>query len=289
MKYNRLAVYLLGIFIFAGFLAGCDDENTSEPVPITELNPPSDVRIVLTSISGTSAQVRWTGSTNEGADDFNGYDVVTREVDTAGNLGTQVDSTFLAKDLSKFHTVPLASSRDIRYQTYVYAVRDDGRRSEPAKSIVYGGIWESSNSKIDEFSQAAAANSGFGWDPFTGLATRYAYTAGNANNIDLHLRTEGGVLSFFSPQAKTPGTRRTFMAQLGTGQTAYDRTEGLVEPNLTNIGVTVDNVYLLRTQDSIYVKVWVRSIAREGTNTFSTVTFDSKLQPIEGLRVLKSR
>jgi hypothetical protein len=71
---------------------------------------------------------------------------------------------------------------------------------------------------------------------------------------------------------------------LDKGQAAFDETD-LVEPTSSSIAVIADNVYLLKLQSNHYVKVWVRELTNPGG--FQRISFTYKVQPIEGLRVLK--
>lgn len=283
----KLLKYFFLVLVSAAlFIPGCTDDSTNEPLPVTELNPPSNVKVELFAASGTSAHIRWTASTDEGRSDFKGYAIVTDKVDTNGTVLSRADSGFVDKGISVY-TVGLDPNRETRYRSAVYAVTNDNKKSQSATSIIYGGVYELTGQTIDEFSSSSSAQSGYGWDPFLFTGSQYAFSSGNADKIDLHLRKENNVLTFFSPVSKLSGARTTKLGLVGTGQTAYDKAENLDEPNLSSISVAQNNVYLLKTQDNLYVKVWVTKVEQVSGQSYSTVTFDYKIQPIKNLRVLK--
>ncbi|MGE5679983.1 MAG: fibronectin type III domain-containing protein [Bacillota bacterium] len=293
MKFLKslLPIPALTVFLIFVFQACNNNDSTTGPLPAGELAPPANVTVSLYAASGAGATIKWTASPDQGQSDFKGYVVVTNRVDSTGRIISIQDSALVQKTDSTFHNVTLDPGRTYRYQSSVYAVRNDGSKSQSASSIIYAGVYEStSGSNIDEFSSASAAKSGFGWDPFTGLGTQLGYTSANASQIDLHLRAAQSGFNFYSPSAPSvsiTNARQTKIGLVGTGKTAYDKTENLDEPNLDNIAVALNNVYLIKTQDNYYVKIWVKSIGKSGTNTFNTVTFDYKVQPTKGLRVLK--
>lgn len=283
-----LILFITGLF----FAAGCNSSDSgTQPVPGNQLAPPTNISVSLSGASGTAARVTWTKSTDNSAADFAGYYVITNKVDSVGtNLG-KADSALVVKTDSAFHVISLDPSRSTYYQTKVYSVKGDGTRSQAATSVIYAGVYETTGATIDEYSTiASAAKSGYGWDPFLGLGTQLAYSAGNAAKIDLHLRMDGAALKFFSPnnsKVSITNGHNTLISLLGTGKAAYDKAEGLAEPALNELEITPDNVYLIKTQGGIYVKIWVKSVGKAGSNSYNTVTFDYKLQPIAGLRVLK--
>ncbi|MCU7492266.1 MAG: hypothetical protein HF309_05000 [Ignavibacteria bacterium] len=278
------------------FLEGCSS-NDSGTNPVSPGGPaaPADVNVVLSAIpgGGSNARVSWTKSTSNSAGDFAGYQVITNKVDTTGKVLSRADSALVVKSDSSFHIVNLDPGRSTRYQTKVYAVNGDGTRSQAATSVIYAAIYEYTNQTIDEFSAASnAAKSGFGWDPFLGGGTQLAYSSDNASRIDLNMRMDNtdGAMKFYSPSsAKAPLTNGhdTKLSLIGTGQAAYDKAEGLAEPTLSEIAITPDNVYLIKTQAGNYIKLWVKSLGKLSGNSYNTATFDYKLQPFAGLRVLK--
>lgn len=282
-----------GIF----FLQGCSktDSGTSPVTPSGGPAAPTNVNVVLSAISGggSNARISWTKSTDNSAGDFAGYQVITNKVDTTGKILASADSALVVKSDSAFHIVNLDPGRNTRYQTKVYSVNGDGTRSQAAASVIYAGVYEFTNQTIDEYSAtSSSAKSGFGWDPYLGLGTQMAYSSDNATKIDLNMRMDNtdAALKFFSPSSpKAPLTNghNTKLSLIGVGQAAYDKAEGLAEPTLSEIAVTPDNVYLIKTQAGNYIKLWVKSVAKASGSNYNTATFDYKLQPFAGLRVLK--
>ncbi|MGE5429920.1 MAG: fibronectin type III domain-containing protein [Syntrophomonadaceae bacterium] len=277
------------------FLAGCssNDSGTNPVTPSGGPAAPTDVKVILTAIpgGGSNAKVSWTKSTDNTSGDFAGYQVITNKVDTTGKVLSQADSALVVKSDSAFHIVNLDAGRETRYQTKVYSVKGDGTRSQAASSVIYAAIYEYTDQTIDEYSAASATSkSGYGWDPFLGVGTQVAYNSGNASKIDLNMRMDGAAMKFFSPsnpKASLTNGHNTMIAIIGTGQGAYDKAEGLPEPNLSEIEITPDNVYLIKTQAGNYIKLWVKTLGKLSGNTYNTATFDYKLQPFAGLRVLK--
>lgn len=278
-------------------LQGCSS-NDSGTNPVTPGGGPaaaSDVKVVLSAIpgGGSNARVSWTRSTDNSAGNFAGYQVITNKVDTSGKVLGLADSALVVKSDSTFHIVNLDPGRSTRYQTKVYAVNGDGTRSQAASSVIFASIYEYTNQTIDEYSAASSsAKSGFGWDPFLGGGTQVAYSADNASKIDLNMRMDNtdGAMKFYSPSSpKAPLTNGhdTKLVLIGTGQAAYDKAEALPEPTLSEIAITPDNVYLIKTQAGNYIKLWVKSLGKVSGNAYNTATFDYKLQPFAGLRVLK--
>ncbi|HEX2867683.1 MAG TPA: fibronectin type III domain-containing protein [Ignavibacteriales bacterium] len=297
MKISSVLLFF-AVLLVSGlfFMQGCssNDSGTSPVTPGGGPAAPTNVNVVLSAISGggSNARISWTKSTDNSSGDFAGYQVVTNKVDTTGKVLGLADSALVVKSDSSFHIVNLDPSRSTRYQTKVYSVLGDGTRSQAATSVIYAGVYEFTNQTIDEFSSTSnSAKSGFGFDPYLGLGTQLAYSSDNAAKIDLNMRMDtDGALKFFSPSSpKAPLTNGhdTKLSLIGIGQAAYDKAEGLAEPTLSEIAVTPDNVYLIKTQAGNYVKIWVKSVAKASGNNFNTATFDYKLQPFAGLRVLK--
>lgn len=277
------------------FLQGCSksDSGTNPVTPGGAPAAPTNVNVVLSAVSGggSNAKVSWTKSTDNSSGDFAGYQVITNKVDTTGKTLGVADSALVVKSDSTFHIVNLDPSRNTRYQTNVYSVLGNGTRSQAASSVIYAGVYEFTNQTIDEYQAVGSAKSGFGFDPYLGLGTQLAYNTDNATKIDLNLRMDtDGALKFFSPsspKAQLTGGHDTKLSLIGTGQAAYDKAEGLAEPTLSEIAVTPDNVYLIKTQAGNYIKIWVKNVGKSSGNSFNTATFDYKLQPFAGLRVLK--
>lgn len=276
------------------FLEGCSKSDSgTEPVTPGSPAPPTDVRVALSAISGggSIARISWTKSTDNTSGDFAGYYVITNKVDTTGTVLSRADSALVVKSDSAFHNVSLDPGRNTWYQTRVYSVKGDGTKSQAASSVIYAGVYEFTNQTIDEYSATNnSALSGYGWEPFLGVGTQVAFNSGNAARIDLHMRMDGAAMKFFSPnnsKLNYSGGKNTKIALIGTGKAAYDKAEALPEPNLNEIEVLPDNVYLIKTNAGNYIKLWVKSLEKVSGHSYFTATFDYKLQPFAGLRVLK--
>ncbi|HZW38267.1 MAG TPA: fibronectin type III domain-containing protein [Ignavibacteriaceae bacterium] len=281
--YLWLKMFSIAVISSLMFFAGDCGTNNDNPPASTSVAAPTNIKIRVDRSSGAFAVVSWDHSADKGKSDFKGYVVNTYAVDSSGNV------------ISQFRTdiVPSSSNSQIinsiipltRYKSFVYAETNNSVKSDSVGSLIYAAVW-ANNDSLDQFQATGSAVSGYGWNTAFGIGTRYAYTTANANLIDIHLRDEGG-LRFYSPDQKTPGTRVTKFDLVGTGQEAYDRTD-LLEPALTSIVVVENNVYLIKTQEGNYIKVWVKKInPPAGSRTYSYVTFDYKVQPIAGLRIVK--
>lgn len=265
-------------YMFSGGDCGTDNEDTP---PATSVAAPTNVKVSLDQASGSFAIVSWTHSADQGRSDFSGYTVVTYRVDTAGNI------------ISKFNevSVPKTSTMQVinsiipltRYRSYVTAKLSNNLKSDSVATKIYAPVF-ASEGIIDGYQVSGNAQSGFGWNTDFGIGTQYAFTAGNAADIDLHARDAGSGLRFYSPNAYSPGTKITMFELVGQGQTAFDQTE-LNEPTATSIAIVTDNVYLLKLQSGHYVKVWVKLI--QTISGYQQISFDYKVQPISGLRVVK--
>jgi hypothetical protein len=280
-----LVVFTLS-FAFIGGDCGSDTEDPDSTLK-TSVAAPTNLSIELDAVpgGGSYAFIAWSSSTDENNDDFKGYSVNTYIVDANGTIDTIFDS-HQGSESPRTYTLN-SIEWGVRYKTYVSAVLNDGTRSDSVATPVYGGVYYNNNGVIDEYSSNASAESGYGWDPNTGAGNQYAYTASNVANIDLNLRSEGGQLKFFSPNIQSPGTKTTLMRLIATGDDAFDQVN-LEEPNLTSINVNKDEVYLLKTDENFYIKVWVKDINTVTTDpAYSEVQFEYKVQPIEGLRILK--
>lgn len=284
-NYNWLKMLVVAVISSLMFFAGdCGTEDNNDPPPATSVAAPTNVKIRVDRSSGAFAVVSWDHSVDRGISDFRGYVVTTYSVDTAGNIISQFGTSLSVPSSSNSQIINSLIPLTL-YRSYVHAETNNNIKSDSVASIVYSAVW-ANNDSLDQYQATGNAQSGYGWNTSFGIGTRYAYTAGNAATIDLHLRDEGG-LRFYSPDQKAPGTRVTKFDLVGTGQEAYDRTD-LLEPTLASIVVVENNVYLLKTQDNNYIKVWVKKInPPAGNRTYTYINFDYKVQPVAGLRVVK--
>lgn len=292
--YKLASIFIITVLYFSFTASDCS--KATEPVkPESQApNPPANVYIVVDAVANgeSFAIINWDKSPQHDNDDFKGYLVVTYRVNQLGDPISTVDSVFVPKIESRKRIVTNIQI-GVRYKSYVYAVNNDGKRSIPFGTVIYAGVYFGEG-VIDEFKLTGPARSGYGWNPSTGAGAQYSFAQANYPNIDLHMRLDSAsnVLTFYSPNVKAafPGARITRFAVVNkTGQAGFDLVEGLEEPSLAAVSVVKDNVYLLKTQDSIYVKVWVKNIKTTGTGTdaYRTAEFEYKIQPITNLRVVK--
>ncbi len=296
MNFSKKMLAILFVLTLYLTFTGADCSKSTVPVqPQTQApNPPANVYVAVDAIAGgeSFAIVSWDKSPQHDDANFKGYIVVTYVVNQLGDPQSTFDSAFVSKIDSRNRVVQNIQ-RNVRYKSYVYAVNNDGKSSIPFGTVIYAGVYFG-DGMIDEFKLTGTAKSGFGWDPSTGVGTQYSFGQSNYPFIDLHMRVDSAsnVLTFYSPNVKAAytGARVTKFAVVSkTGQDGFDLVEGLEEPTLSAVSVVKDNVYLLKTQDSIYVKVWVKNIKTtgSGTDAYRTAEFEYKIQPITNLRVVK--
>jgi hypothetical protein len=294
-SFNKLLSLLLTFTLYFAFTAADCSKSTGPEQPVSNPpNPPANVYVVVDAVAGGNAFaiISWDKSPQHDDTNFKGYIVVTYIVNQMGDPQSTFDSAFVPKIESRKRVIQNIQ-RGIRYKTYVYAVNQDNKRSIPFGTVIYAGVYYGEG-MIDEFKLTGTAKSGYGWNPSTGQGSQYSFGQSNYPYIDLHMRIDSmsNVLTFYSPNVKAayPGARVTKFAIVPkTAQDGFDLVEGLEEPTLSAVSVVKDNVYLLKTQDNIYVKVWVKNIkiTGSGTDAYKTVEFEYKIQPIVNLRVVK--
>lgn len=292
---KKMLVLLCLLTLYLSFTGADCSKSTQPEQPQTQApNPPANVYVTVDAVAGgeSFAIVSWDKSPQHDDANFKGYIVVTYVVNQLGDPQSTFDSAFVSKIDSRKRVIQNIQ-RNVRYKSYVYAVNNDGKRSTPFGTVIYAGVYFG-DGMIDEFKLTGTAKSGFGWNISTGVGTQYSFGQSNYPFIDLHMRVDSAsnVLTFYSPNVKAsnPGARVTkFSVVSKTGQDGFDLVENLEEPTLSAVSVVKDNVYLLKTQDSIYVKVWVRNIKTtgSGTDAYQTAEFEYKVQPISNLRVVK--
>lgn len=285
---KKLFFFLTILTVGISFIGGdCGTESEDPPPPSTVAAPTNvDLKVDANPGGGSFAIVSWTHSTDQGIPEFSHYRVITYQVDENGSAVSVFNDPI---DVPKTSSTQIINSisRSTRYRSFVQSFLTNGVKSDSVPTKIYGGVYFNTGN-IDEFASNSSAESGYGWASFSGLGTSYSYSSQNFDNIDLHLRADNtGNLVFYSPDAQG-ATRHTLIGLIGGGQTSFDKTE-LAEPNQTSQTVAEDIVYLIKTQDDIYIKIWVKTIEEVDSNpSYQSVTFDYKLQPIEGLRVLKN-
>lgn len=296
MNFTKKLLTLIFVLTLYWSFTGADCSKSTEPEqPQTQApNPPANVYVAVDAVAGgeSFAIVSWDKSPQHDDQNFKGYIVVTYVVNQLGDPQSTFDSAFVSKIDSRKRVVQNIQ-RNVRYKSYVYAVNNDGKRSIPFGTVIYAGVYFGEG-VIDEFKLTGTAKSGYGWNPSTGEGTQYSFGQSNYPFIDLHMRVDSAsnVLTFYSPNVKAAytGARVTkFSIVSKTGQDGFDLVEDLEEPSLSAVSVVKDNVYLLKTQDSVYVKVWVKNIKTtgSGTDAYQTAEFEYKIQPITNLRVVK--
>lgn len=283
MKKIKSSLFLL--FLFAAslaFIGGDCGTNTTEPPPVF-VEPPSNVDLIVDANPGGNsfALVSWEASTDEGQTDFKGYRIITYVLNSSNVIASTLSNSLIPKNS---HTATINSiGRGTKYISYLFSELEDGTRSDSVATKIYGGIFYNDDGVIDEFSQSST-ESGYGWNSNAGIGTQYSFTQTNAPAIDMHLRVQGGILKFFSPIKFLQGGKNTLFSDIGTGQDAFGKTD-LDEPEFDEITVVDDHVYLLKTQENNYIKIWISRI--DVVNGLNKVYFEYKVQPIINLRVLK--
>jgi len=137
---RKLWKYMFSMAILAAFVlaAGCsDDDDPTEPTNV--FSPPSG----LYAINGEAdILLDWTGSTDEGDDDFAGYNVyrhtaslltMTQAQLAAYKLGPDGDDPTVAGVTDEY--VDITPTRGTRYFYLVRAVRDNGTTSASSNQI----------------------------------------------------------------------------------------------------------------------------------------------------------
>lgn len=265
---------------------GCPTQLNSNP-PQTKIAPPQSPKLVLKAQAGGGASyaiVSWKPSNDTGNTYFSGYRVFVYKVDPNGKIINNISAQLVGKNQLSYTVSNLV--KGIRYLTSIRAELNDQNNttSDTVNTPIYGAVYYNTDGRIDEYN-SSGDSSGYGW-PFNAQGFQYPYTTSNAVSIDLHLRRVSGSLNFYSPQKYSPGTNVTFMEYVGLDSAAFNNTS-LKEPDIDSAAsVKVRNVYLLKTRDNYYIKVFVRTIDNSVSANYQTVYFDYKVQSVPGLRVL---
>ncbi len=289
----RILFFISGLFLLTLPFTGSDcNSGNNPPAPSAGgVAAPGDVSVVINSDSTglhSTALVSWDSSPDENLDNFSGYKVVTYKVDENHN----VLATHQIKNLpSSVHYFTVDSiGLNTRYETFVFSELDDGTESDSTGTLMYAGVYYRTDGTIDEYQPGDSSfiESAYGWDIQTGKGTNYLFNSTNAAMIDMTMRGgENDSLTFYSPNHFSPGTRTTKFLKVGPGQDAFDQTY-MNEPDKDSVNVDSNYVYLLKTMDGYYIKVWVKAVnyIAGAIPPYYSVTFDYKVQPIEGLKVL---
>jgi len=288
----RILLFVSGLLIISLPFTGSDcNSSNNPPAPSGGVAAPQNVSVIINSDSTgqqSSAVIGWDASPDESMNNFSGYKVVTYKLDDNNNI----ISTFQSENFpSAVHSHTIDSiGTGTRFHTYVTAVLNDGTESDSAGTLIYAGVFYRTDGTIDEYQPGDTSfiESGYGWNIQTGRGTNYLFNSSNTGMIDILLR--GGIndsLTFYSPNLFAPGTKSTKFLTIGPGQEAFDLTQ-LSEPDMDSVRVDSDYVYLVKTQEGYYVKLWVRAIyyIAGSIPPYHNVVFDYKVQPVADLRVL---
>jgi len=287
-KYKLLLFSFIALITSYTFMGGdCSTNNNNEitPPPTNTLEPPASFTFNVDAVAGGDASVtfNWTASPDANNSDFKGYRIITAEVDSNGSITSILQEVSRIKNLT-YSIDPLERGR--RYKTYLCAELEDGTLSDTLETEIYAAVFYNTDGVIDSYVPNSSTMSGFGWDVLTGVGTPYSYTQGNASSIDLHMEETRDAPYFYSPKVFGDSFKLTRMKLIGSGQSGFDKVD-LQEADETILPAENDNVYLLRTQENYYIKIWIKSVEPPSLNhDHYTIHFDYKVQPIRGLRVL---
>jgi hypothetical protein len=288
MKMIRTLLVLSLLAVFYLMLLGGDCGTDNDPAP-PGVGAPENVKLKVDqdSLGGSFAEISWDASSSHNLGEFKGYRVITYRVNESGDILALFEDRETGKTDS--HIVLNIDRDTTRYRSFVIAEMNDGRSSDSVGTQVYSGVYHGRDGGIDEYIEGSLLESGFGFDITNGTGTKYIFNQDNVSLIDLHLRGgEDTLLYFYSPdQFELINAKTTLIGIVGTGQTAFDNTE-LVEPAMSSAEVRLDNVYLLKTEDEYYIKIWVRSVVNIiDPYPYKHVIFEYKVQPARGLMLVK--
>jgi hypothetical protein len=285
--------FLLRVFITAvislSFIGGdCSTNDDPETVP-DQLNvaSPGSVSFSIDAVPGGNsyALISWTASPDENRNDFKGYRIRTVSVNSSG----QVLSTFEERELPKTAKTyqVLSINRGTRYKTFLFAELNSGTKSDSLATDIYSGVFYNNDGIIDSYTAGpSSSQSGYGWGS-SGAGTQYTFSETNAGSIDINLRLLENELFLFSPDVFNSQFKSTIFSLVGSGSQAFNETE-LLEPSGSIIKVQQDNVYLIKTEENYYIKIWIKEILDNIlTSGYYSLKFDYKVQSVEGLRVVK--
>ena len=278
-------MFLIASYTFMG--GDCNTNNNNDiTAPTSTVAPPASFTYKVDADIEENSRVtfNWTASPDENDDDFKGYRIITVELDSNNQFNSVFQEQALNKTIKSYTISSL--ERGIRFKTYLLAERNNGTKSDSLETDVYAGVFYNTNGIIDSYVANGYSLSGFGWDVSTGVGTAYPYTQSNAGKIDVHVRELSGEPYFFSPGGLDEGYKLTKMKNIGSGLSAFDYTD-LPEADETFLAVNLGDVYLVKTQEGYYAKIWIKSIDPPSLDQgYYTLHFDFKVQPIQGLRVL---
>ena len=276
-----IVVFLLSYL----FIGGECSTNSDDPEPLPQpVAPPTDLSLNIGANTGggeSFARISWTASIDEDKNDFRGYRITTYAL----NSSNEVSYIFEVRAINSSVTNYTVNSigRNVKYKSLIHAELTDGTQSAFLETPIYAGIFYNNNGSINSHIDNNSLSC-YGWDTQSGNGNQYLYIEGNSNLIDLHLRETSGTLFFYAPDFFENNFRSSKINLVGLGQNAFDETD-LQEPDKTGIAISDESVYLLKTQEGNYIKIWIREID-EVQGQYFNVKFEYKVQPIQGLRIL---
>jgi hypothetical protein len=279
---KKLSIYFFSLIIFSSLIltgGDCSTENENRPSPPGTVAPPEDVNLIVNANPGggeSFARINWAASIDESKTNFRGYRITTYALDNDNDIDFVFEIRSVNKGVNNYTVQSI--NRNQKYKSVVHAELNDNTQSAFVETPVYGGVYYNNNGSIDSHINENSL-SGYGWNIQSGNGNQYLYSDNNSNLIDLHVRETQGMLFFYSPDFFETNYRSTKIVSIGLGQDAFDQTE-LPEPDKTGIQISDETVYLLKTAEGYYIKIWVRDIIQ------GSIKFEYKVQPIEGLKVL---
>lgn len=287
MSKSKSLIIFLNIFVVIFFVfSGCKSNTIVDPGSVTYVNPPTNIDLLVDAIAGggSYALITWDPSLDESVSGFNGYRIITYTLDASNNITSTFSNDLVSKST---HTKTINSIlRGTRYISYIRSELINGTKSDSVATKIYGGVYYNNDGVIDEYSPSnSSAKSGYGWNISSGAGTQYALNSSNASSVDIFMDYAGG-LRFYSPDNSIiSGAKSTLIGIVDTtGQAAFDQTT-LDEPTFSVVDVVSNTVYLIKTQEGFYIKIWIKSISH--ANNIYTAYFDYKVQPIVDLRLVK--
>ncbi len=297
-KFRVLISLLILSFLILSLTAGDCGKQTTGPVVVEKVAAPQNIKVVLratpldsSAAANSFAVVSWAASPDENNTDFRGYRIITVELNSSNQVKLNLEEKALDKSVKSYTVNDIQPMK--RYKTFIVAELTNGTKSDSIQTPVYAGIYYNTNGSIDSYTSSGNSQSGYGWDVSTGEGTQYSFNQANSKKIDLHLREEStGELFFKSPDfldGIVEIYKYTRMALIGFGQETFDETLISKPDSLfrTEAPVSKDGVYLLKTQEGNYIKIWIKDYEQTGSPAYFNVKFYYKVQPIAGLRILK--
>jgi hypothetical protein len=279
---SRLRVISVAAAVLAlvSLAAGCGEDSTTNPPPVNEFAPPSD----LTVVNGSNSVIlSWRASTDAGDSDFRGYNVYRHTATMVGATDAQLRGYLRNSGTNAYITgrtwTDAGAVNGTRYYYAVRAVRGDGELSEPTNEYDTAPRHEGAAAvTLAEFRYAGQPS---GLNCSTPRAYAMESSAPNDNRllIDCYLGTLGvndetsQVLALKSPHRVLNGSaswsaRVAELVQLGTGQAGWDIPAAPTTGWSASVELgadPVDKVIAVRTPADAngkrhYAKIWIAGV-----------------------------